>query len=338
MASPSGAGGRPKGDGFVFGAGTRYATEWWDQALYHWANVVAGGLSTIIKGFLVEPAKQVYDIGGGALEMTVKGLELGNYEHKFVSGIGQMGNVGVGGAFKAMGKGLIGTPGRLWDAMEKGDYYGIGAEGLNVYMMGRSAAEMTNLGNWGVRGLGLLGKRGQQWRFQIREWQVARMEAAANKVLQQAGKPPIEFQYGGVSDAAFGEVISGNKIPLIYESAFTPSPLSVLRGPQVGGTLGQSALATLRYHVSSALRGNTTLRTMVHEGWHVRQMAALGEPWFEELAEVRPYETNPLEWTQPGSTLTGAWNFEMNTPIGNWTKSPTWLAAPTNASTEAEPQ
>ncbi len=181
-----------------------------------------------------------------------------------------MGNVGVGRAFKGIGKGLIGTPGRLWDAMEKGDYYQIGAEELNFYMMGRSAAEMTNIYNWGVRGLGLLGKRGhQQWRFQIREGQVAGgMEAAANKVLQQAGERPVEFAYGGVDEAAFGAVEPGNLIPQIYESAFTPYPWEVLVSAKVGGTLGQSALGTLRYHLSSVLRGNFTLRTMVHEGWN----------------------------------------------------------------------
>ncbi len=63
-----------QGRGVRLRCGTRYVTEWRDEALYHWANAVAGGLSTLVKGLLVEPAKQIYDMGGGALEMAVKGF------------------------------------------------------------------------------------------------------------------------------------------------------------------------------------------------------------------------------------------------------------------------
>jgi hypothetical protein len=76
-----------------------------------------------------------------------------------------------------------------------------------------------------------------------------------------------------------------------------------------------------------SLSGNLALRTMVHEGWHRHQFDMLSantiERW-NNVANNVNQRFGPLEWTQPGYTARGAWNFEMNTPYGSLTNA--WFA------------
>jgi RHS repeat-associated protein len=329
MATPGGASGRPKGEGLKYAIGKRGATEWWDQAIVRAMNAMLGAL-TSISHLVSEPVKQVYDLGGGAVDAFGHAFDLWDYEHKWASGIGQMGNVGVGGVFSAMGKGIMQTPGRVLDAAERGDYFGFGAEAMNGYMLGRSAVGMAKSTasfafNRGVGALGRLGNTGRAWRHGIREWQVQRMENAANRILRDNGYTgrPIEYQYGGVNAAGdMGGTFAGNRIPLIYERAFTPGLRDIFMNPaNVGGTEGLTAFSRFRYSLNSSLKGNLLMRTMIHEGWHVRQMSMISDGAFRLGSNSFPYQARPLEWTQPGYTALGAWNFEMVAPSGSFSRS-----------------
>ena len=230
MAGPSGSSGGQKGEGFKFGIGTYLATEWWDQAIVRAANAMAGAISSLFH-MVSEPVKQVYDLGGGTIDAIGRASGWFDYEHKWASGVGQMGNVGVGGVFKGMGQSIVQSPGRILEAAERGDYYGFGREAMNGYILGRSAAGMAKGTSSFMynRGVGLIGKyggaRGQAWRAGVREKQIQRMEAAANEVLQRGGYRgrPVEYSYGGEGPKGFvGSSEFGNRIPAIYESAFTP--------------------------------------------------------------------------------------------------------------------
>jgi hypothetical protein len=217
--------------------------------------------------------------------------------------------------------------GRIGEAAEKGDYYRVGAEAMGLYLLGRSAVGMAKTGvmtayNRGVNLIGRFGgEAGEALRQRIREGQILRMEAAANKVLNKYGyqRGPIEFQYGGVKPGVFGEVVPGNRIALIYEDAFAPRWGDLFLSPKaVGGELALSSASRFRFALNNSLSGNLTLRTMVHEGWHVYQMDMIGVETFTRLSNMAA-PISPLEWTQPGMTARGAWNFEMNTPYGSLT-------------------
>ena len=116
----------------------------------------AGGGAALgaLKGFLnifAEAGKQVYDMGGGLVDVVGAKTGFYDYRHDYVSAIGTAAEhgAGTGDIFVGMGKGIIETPGRLMDAAERGDSEAFGAEALNLYMLGRSAQQM---GQAGIRG------------------------------------------------------------------------------------------------------------------------------------------------------------------------------------------
>ena len=111
-----------------------------------------------LKGFgnmFVEAGKNVYDMGMGGVDVVGKKTGLYNYDHDYVSAIGQAAEqgAGTGDILVGMGKGIIQTPQRLIDAAERGDAEAFGEEGLNLYMVGRGAQQLLRSGVRGAQAL-----------------------------------------------------------------------------------------------------------------------------------------------------------------------------------------
>src|SRR5690606_19368521 len=89
---------------------------------------------------VVESGKQSYDLVGTGIGALGTALDLWDYQHETVSGIGRLASrgLGTGDIFIEMGRGIIETPGRMLAAAERGDYVGFGAEAMNTYMLGRA--------------------------------------------------------------------------------------------------------------------------------------------------------------------------------------------------------
>src|SRR5690606_28595783 len=119
-----------------------------------------------IANIFIEAGKQVYDMVG--LGAQCFGIATGwyEYEHEVASGIGMAAEQGqsTGDIFRNMGRGIIETPGRVWDAAERGDWFGFGSESMNLYMLGRGGYSAARGGasfafNRSVGALGRLGPR-----------------------------------------------------------------------------------------------------------------------------------------------------------------------------------
>jgi RHS repeat-associated protein len=144
---PSGAGG-----------GEDHELRWYERALL----AMGGAIGSLVDTFIVEPAKMVYDIGGLGVESL--GLATGwwDYEHAVASGVGHMaaGGKDTGDILATMGRNIVETPGRLWKAIERGDYWEFGAESMNIYTVGRTVTGVARgTAKWTFnRGVKVLGR------------------------------------------------------------------------------------------------------------------------------------------------------------------------------------
>jgi RHS repeat-associated protein len=322
MAQPGAATGRGAPDGAWYGHGSHRPDTWYLRAL----SAMAGALWSVW-GMITEPVKQVYDLLGGLVGFVGDLFGIYHYEHRYASGIGQLAEEGKGtlDIFAAMGKGVVETPKRVWDDMERGDYASFGADALNLYMLGRSALGVSRaVGgfafNRSVAALGETGPRGAAIRARIRTMQIKWETWANRKYLgPAAGRPvvysPLRRNIGMFDHTAPNQPIS------VYESAFTPSLKQMFIGPsKAGGLVGAtSRFARFRWGLDNFLRGNMVSRTLIHEHWHAAQFAL--DPGLYTQSLAIPEQINPFEWTQPpgglpGPGLGGAYNQEMIVPYG----------------------
>lgn len=280
---------------------------WWQRALMAMAGAVYS-----IANIFIEAGKQVYDMVG--LGAQCFGIATGwyEYEHEVASGIGMAAEQGqsTGDIFRNMGRGIIETPGRAWDAAERGDWFGFGSESMNLYMLGRGGYSAARGGasfafNRSVGALGRLGPRGVAWRASIRNWQVQRIGAAVNRRLNL--RPTTTWRYGGEGRAygSYSRTVGAPELGriTINEGSFTPSlthRLPSLRGPYAFYT---------RLGISRLLRGRSSYTTPMHEGWHAAQhLRHTG--WFEGIPRVKGgYNRYPHEFTQGLQPMMGAHNF-----------------------------
>jgi RHS repeat-associated protein len=323
MAQPGGAAGRGAPDGAFYGHGARRIDTWYLRSL-----AAMGGALWSIWGMISEPFKQVYDLGGAAAGWLAITTGLFTYEHRWASGIGQLAEQGNGtldiGA--AVGRSVLGTPGRVWDAAERGDYAGFGAEAFNLYTIGRPVAlpVMRYGGNWGVYALGQFGGEvGQALRRNIRMRQIHRLAAQATRIRGPEGLT-IRYGYGASRSGDFGTTLvpSVGAVGItIFERAFTPGLRDLFLAPsELGGVVGRGSwLSRLRYSIDNGLRGNLALRTMLHERWHAQQ--SLISPGIYDNLATWPkalYMQNPIEWTQGAGyahiPFEGAFNSELAAP------------------------
>jgi YD repeat-containing protein len=322
MAQRGSATGRGSPDGVFYGHGTRRVDSFLTRVL-----ATVGGSLWNVWGMITEPLKQVYDFAGTFGGFLGAATGLWDYEHRCASGIGQLAERGNGtlDIVRAVGRQIAGTPGRAWDAAERGDYAGFGAEALNFYMIGRPIALPAARygGNWGVYALGALGETGQAWRRGIRMWQIRRLAAQVTEIRGPAHQTINYSYHASRATVRFGQTYAraGKTTAIsISERAFTPGLRDLFLGlSEVGGVAGQGGFfARLRYVIDNGLRGNLALRSMLHERWHAEQfrinpsMYETFASWPEEL-----YSRNPLEWTQPdypNVPFVGAFNSELSAP------------------------
>ena len=322
MAQPSNMTGRPRpeGLGYAFGHG-RFSPE--DNAFWRGALAMAGALSAVGLG-IIDFGKMMVDVAGLSADL-VSG---GRLDYQAKSGIGQaaaQGKVGGGlDVFSFMGKSIIETPGRAWQAAERSDWGSFGAEALNSWMLIRAGAGVASgtakvSGNLLVKSLGAFGPRGLALRAAIRTRQLEWMRAEAVRLagVDEAafGQPSLRYAHR-LPNGALGKYSRQFDYISLSEAAFRP--FGGLRSYQ--GTL---PLLQARWEIGNILRGNFTLRTLVHEYRHRFQ-------WTEHPAEVLrwqdvPYLHNPMEFAAPPSVLApldaapwglGAWDFEMTVPAG----------------------
>jgi hypothetical protein len=205
------------------------------------------------------------------------------------------------------------TPSRAWHAAERGDWFAFGSDALNTYMLGRSVSGLARGGgeaifNRSVSALDRLGPAGSKLMKAIRAKQLGSMESAAMRVLGNPETKPT-FVSARIAGGAEGDFNDLTGVARISPRTFTPGIRDLFISRQ---SLGGSPLFRLRYQVGNLLRGNLALRTMVHEAWHQQQF--LADPVGYQAALNIPRLINPIEFTQPGSAFTGAWNVEMSTP------------------------
>ena len=130
---------------------------WWQRGLLAMAGAVYS-----VANIFIEAGKQLYDLVGLATQGVSMATGWYDYEHEWVSGIGMAAQQGqsTGDIFRNMSKGIIETPGRAWAAAERGDWFGFGSEGMNLYMLGRSAYGTARALPSMIRSVGDLGKTG----------------------------------------------------------------------------------------------------------------------------------------------------------------------------------
>jgi hypothetical protein len=208
--------------------------------------------------------------------------------------------------------------GGVWAAAERGDYFGFGAEAMNAYALGRRLRDREGQASFAFnRGVGLLGRLGNTGATGSSTDGRRRERSAPEGGIHRPSRRILLWRQW--SARLPWAATRGNRIPPIYESAFTPGLRDIFLAPSwVGGIEGATAFSRLRFSIDYALKGNLALRTLVHEGWHVRQMGLMSQAAFEQ---VRPYLSDPTEWTQPGSTARGAWNVEMDAPAGSFPRA-----------------
>jgi hypothetical protein len=195
-----------------------------------------GGALWSFLNIFAEAGKQLYDLGGLSVQAIGDASGWWRYEHEVASGIGKMAQEGKGtwDITKAMGKNIMETPGRVWDAAERGDYVAFGAESLNFYMLGRSTYGVAKGSvqfafNRGVGALPRLGPRGVAARNWVRVRQVARLGRIAERITSKSAPGNVQVprgvpvRYGGLKPGYFGEYDAATNTITIYEDTFTPS-------------------------------------------------------------------------------------------------------------------
>jgi len=101
-------------------------------------DLVSGALSAIVDPF-VEAGKQVVDLA----QIVLHFASLTHYQPSFKSDMGKAAEQGAGTAdiLKGVIKNLIGTPKRLWTAIENDDWNAIGRETVNLYLLAKTGKE-----------------------------------------------------------------------------------------------------------------------------------------------------------------------------------------------------
>ena len=198
MAQPVGFGGRPKGLTYTFGLGTHTLDDaWYNRALL----AIAGALTSIAVG-LFDTVKMGVDIAG----LTVDYMSGWQLDYRAKSGIGQAAQRGqIGGGLDGLrfiGQGIIDTPGRLWELIERRDYGAFGAEFLNLYSLGRSAYGFTRgivglRDNLSIRALARLRPHEPAWEEGLRGQQINKMQPMASRlagVSRSSGTPDLGYE------------------------------------------------------------------------------------------------------------------------------------------------
>jgi RHS repeat-associated protein len=339
MAVPAGATGRATSPGRAGGVALRRELSALDQAKLFYV-----GAAGAVLNLLLEPFLQVLDLTGG---LVSAGFNLGGAEidYRPMSGIGRMaaGGMGTGDILASMVTGIVETPGRVLDAIDRGDAHALGAESVNLVLLARGGAGVARgagafVFNRGVAAVGRLGSRGAQVQTRIRTWQVRRLERTAAATLPEemgaANRPSVRYwanleAYGRYQGNVRGTAPGAGSIT-IGEQAFTPSSIELLRAARTifveGGRRGYPQAAEIALH---SLRGNLALRTVVHEMHHARQHWYRGQPSSGHGGDLLSQLLLETEFTQPGTSptlsLIGAWNRELVVPPSPVWRGPTSL-------------
>jgi RHS repeat-associated protein len=333
MAQPADMAGRPSatpGIGGMYGE-SMLAFRPSDRP-YNWAERAAlamgGAMWSLVEG-LYQLGAMLEDLKYLTLDIGLRAIGI-DIDYKARSGLGQMAQAGqVSGGldvFRVMGKGLIGTPGRLIDAMERDDPFEVGREAMSGYMVGKPV--LVGLAktafNGGVSALRIGGfKGGLRLNRRIRTWQVRRMQADGEKLGGAQGQPPIAVRYVGRMKSEKGYVTLGAYNParsviLMTDAAFNPvyQMNTVLAGLNPW-TFGGSFTSRLGLMWGAVSRGNFALRTLTHEFFHHYQRST-SPSFFKQSGFALDYRLDPAEFTQPGikAPWPGAWNAELGVPRG----------------------
>lgn len=313
MAVPQGPSGRPGDPLGVSGPafGSHRVESWWDRGFAAMYGALWGAANIFI-----EAVKQVTDTAAFGVAALGASTGVWSWDYHAMSGLGQMAQndrLGTGDVFSQLAHNMADTPSRAWHAAERGDWFAFGSDALNTYMLGRSVSGLARGGgeaifNRSVSALDRLGPAGSKLMKAIRTRQLGRMESAAMRVLGNPETKPT-FVSARIAGGVGGDFNDLTGVARINPRAFTPGIRDLFVSRQ---NLGGSPLFRLRYQVGNLLRGNLALRTMVHEAWHQQQF--LADPVGYRAVLNIPDVANPLEFTQPGSAFTGAWNVEMSTP------------------------
>jgi hypothetical protein len=274
---------------------------------------------------VAETGLSVVDLAGVSADIMASG----KLDYRLKSGIGQAAAEGKikGGldVFRYMGTSIAETPGRALAAAERGDYGTFGEEAMNIVMLARAgaAAPRAALGaaelaaNPMIRGLGALGPTGRAMRESIRNRQLRWMQRKAAPragIDERVWGPPKKLEY--VESFADPRVVAQYSGPTkdiiqVSEAAFRPFG-------RIGWYQGRFyTIPRMRWEIGNILRGNYTLRVLVHENFH-RFQAKLYQPEYVQWSNT-PYRFDPREFLSPNgkpSWGVGAWDHEMTVPAG----------------------
>jgi RHS repeat-associated protein len=311
---------RPEGLGLAFGHGS-YSPE--DNFFWRAAMTMSGALKSLAGG-VAETGLSVVDVVG----LTADIVASGKLDYRLKSGIGQAAAEGriKGGldVLRYMATSIAQTPARALAAAERGDYGTFGEEAMNIVMLARAGAAAPRAvlgvaeiaGNPMIRGLGALGPTGRALRAWIRTRQLRWMQRKAAPLAgvdERVWGPPKRLRYVESFPGEPGVVAmynAGADLMDVSEAAFRPFG-------RIGLYQGAFRMAKARWEIGNILRGNYTLRTLVHENFH-RFQAKLFRPEYMQWRGT-PYPVDPREFLSPRGTPgwgVGAWDFEMTVPAG----------------------
>lgn len=302
-------------------------------------KAAAGAVWGLFKGLIVEPVLAVVDVVGVTTELATGGW----YRHDELSGAGKMtrGGMGYGDFFAKMGQGIIGTPQRAWNAMERGDAFAFGEEAMNFYMIARPVATQGyrtagTVRNYGSKLLARTSRARARSFILSRRARVQSMSEAVRQSRGIDGRLPddVTFRYR-FSQPRFrngeplgnarlaGEYTSGNKTVTIFEEAFTPGMRSYM--PRIVDSfrefrsrrrliredgidiLPESIFGYLG--LQRIIKRNGPFETVRHEAWHALQDSL--NPEFFNTPPSPLYGVRITEFNQPWRQ--GSW-FRSNMP------------------------
>jgi hypothetical protein len=247
------------------------------------------------------------------LRMPGRITGLWDYEPEMWSQAGKAAEQGAtsGDIARGMVKNIIETPERWRKAAEADDPYQFGKESMQLYMLGRSgySAAKGTAGmafNAGVRQLAKAGSVGWRAAAFIRTQQVRLAYRFGGNlrgmVFPRPGRPRIDY------DPVLNHVAQ-------YDPNFHLITVGELAFSPVRGMWPNLPPGNFRMRVGNFLRGNLLGRSVRHEAQHAMQHAF--DPMNPAWRTAPPsYFQNPLEFTQPGSVLPGAWNTQLGAPVG----------------------
>ena len=328
MAQPADMAGRPGRLTYSFGYGEQtLENTWYNRALL----VVAGAFTSLALGF-VDLALSVVDVVG----LTADALSGWQHDYQAKSGIGQAaqrGQIPLRGPFDGLrwiGEGIVGTPGRWYDAIERADYGAFGAETANLLGLAQGVRGLARgargwRGSVAVKALTLLGPRGIRLRWRIRQAWLRQFQGSAARyagIEAHHGAPERVRFFSRVRVAStngrgprpvFGVFRHRRDTINIAETVFRPWG----GWTSIGAYPGTSRWARFRWEVGNVLRGNFALRVLAHENFH-RYQFLTDRAAFHRFSRL-PYSLNPREVRNPylrPSWGPGAFDFEMTVPAG----------------------